>query len=949
MREDIFEKTIKHSLVKSDIHNKNQYVEPQLISNKTDDNLWTHLLYELKHCNSFIWNIAFITKDMLTPLKFILKDENVHGTIITGTYLGFNSPDVFEELTKIPNLTVKITEMNGFHPKGYIFNYDDFQTAYIGSTNFTRSALLTNCEWNLRITSLNNGALVQQINHELSIIENQSFDLNLNWLNAYRKNYQPIQNINQISTQKIIKPNKMQSAALLQLDKLKENGAKKALIVSATGTGKTYLSAFWTKKYNPKKFLFIVHREEILKKAMQSFKEVIQEDKFNFGFLTGNKHDTNKKYLFATIQTISQDHNLHHFSPNDFDLIIIDEAHRSAAKSYKKVINYFNPNFYLGMTATPERMDDQDIFELFDYNLAYEIRLQDALKANMLCPFHYIGVSDYEYNGETIDDLSSLAKLTSKERVKYVLKQVDYYGDTSTKIHGLVFCSRTEEAIELAKSFTHYGHLAKALTNKSTSHERENVINELKKGKIEYIITVDLFNEGIDIPCLNQIIMLRNTKSSIIFTQQLGRGLRKFKNKDFVTVIDFIGNYQNNYLIPIALNGINSNQKDLIKQDILTKNIVGISTINFTKISKQRILNSLDKVKLNSMFRLKNAYQLLKKQLHRIPLLTDFQQFGEINATAIINSGKVLNYADFLLKMHEDIKITKSQKQLLNFVTQELSNGKRIHELIVLQYLIKNESISFNKLNNLFTDYDAYNSSDLISSLINILSLNFFNVKAGKTTKKEQYGGHSLIETNLLEIKRSDWFNEQLSISNDFYDLLQDAIKIGILLNKAYNNEKQFTLYQKYTRKDVCRLLNWEKDVSAPLYGYRVTDDVCPIFITYKKNENNKRNQYYNNNFSINSIIDWYTRSPRHLNSAEVQKLLRGVDNGCPKVRIEIFVKRSDADGKEFTYLGKGKIIPHSAKEVLINVSENKQKAAVKMQIKLNHPLGLTESEKLFN
>ncbi|MCZ3393065.1 DEAD/DEAH box helicase, partial [Enterococcus faecium] len=300
-----------------------------------------------------------------------------------------------------------------------------------------------------------------------------------------------------------------------------------ALVISATGTGKTYLGAFDVKKFSPDKFLYIVHREQILDKTISSFKKILSnEPAEDFGKVSGNSKDFEGKYLFATIQTLSRDNWLERFDKDEFDYILVDETHRAGAESYKKVLNYFTPQFMLGMTATPDRMDNFNLYELFDYNIAYEIRLQKALDENMLCPFHYIGITDYEVDGQITDDTSQLNWLVSEDRVDYVIKQTEYYSYSGEALQGLIFCSRTEEAKRLAETLSLKRHPSKALTGETPQWEREKIIEELEQRKIEYIITVDVFNEGIDIPCVNQVVMLRNTQSSIVFIQQLGRGLR---------------------------------------------------------------------------------------------------------------------------------------------------------------------------------------------------------------------------------------------------------------------------------------------------------------------------------------------------------------------------------------------------------------------------------------
>ena len=628
--DNVLKEAILNGLYNKDKNNGNEFLSPQLVSNDKENKIWFTLRQELLSSTSFTWAVAFISENMLVPFKLVMSElakKGISGTLITGTYLGFNSPKVFKELMKIPNLKVRLSEEAGFHAKGYIFNHEDYQTILIGSANFTRSALLKNCEWGLKVTSHENGHLFQEVNNQIQIALTTSLPLTNSWIREYEKNWQPVKKTAMhlaTDRKEDILPNKMQKAALNNLTALVNEDAKRALVVSATGTGKTYLGAFAVREYHPKKFLYLVHREQIAKKSLESFYKIIGGSREDYGLLTGNKHDFNKKYLFGTIQTLSQDKVLGKLDPKEFDYILIDEAHRVAAPTYQKILEHFTPKFLLGMTATPERMDKQNIYEVFDYHLAYEIRLKDALNEQMLTPFHYVGVEDYTVGDEVITETSKLKDLVAEKRVDYVLKQLDYYGYCGKKAKGLVFCSRQEEARKLAELFTQAGHPAQALTNEDSQKKRVEVTKKLENGELEYIFTVDLFNEGIDIPSLNQIVMLRNTQSSIIFIQQLGRGLRKFPGKDYVTVIDFLGNYKNNYLIPIALNGDKSRDKDQVVRESKLPQVIDVSTINFTEVASQRILDSLEKIKLDSMRELKKSYEDLKAKLGRAPLLYDF-------------------------------------------------------------------------------------------------------------------------------------------------------------------------------------------------------------------------------------------------------------------------------------------------------------------------------------
>lgn len=940
---DFLQEAILNGLYDGDYQGSN-LLTPQLLVNGREENLWTTLRYELLHSKSFTWAVAFIGENMLVPFKLVMADlaqQGISGTLITGDYLGFNSPKVFSELKKIPNLNVKIAQTDGFHAKGYFFDHGDYQTSVIGSANFTRSAMLKNYEWALKISSKQKATLTQNLYEKLVTLEDNALPLTDNWLDEYTQNWQPVRRNNLAKESEKIVPNQMQKAALVELNDLVKQGKSKALIVSATGTGKTYLGAFAVKNYHPKRFLYLVHRAQIAKKTRDSFYRVIGGNKADFGLLSGNHHDLNAKYLFATVQTMSQDNLLKKLDPHEFDYILIDEAHRTAAPSYQKILNYFKPKFWLGMTATPERMDEQNIYEIFDYNLAYEIRLRDALEEKMLTPFHYVGVEDYEKDGEVIDETSNLAHLIDQKRVDYLLKQIDYYGYCGKQARGLVFCSRRDEAKKLAKLFSQKNHPSQALTNGDSEKRRSEVVKKLERGELEYIFTVDLFNEGIDIPDLNQIIMLRNTQSSIVFIQQLGRGLRKYPGKDYVTVIDFIGNYKNNYLIPIALNGDTSRDKDQARREATLPLQIDVSTINFSQVASERILTSLDRIKLDGIRQLRDSYQELKEKLGCVPLLVDFYQYGSTSPEVFAKNKNLSHYGEFLQKMGEDIKLTDYENSVLSFVTKELLSGKRVHELVLLNELLTKESVNLESYEQLLLQHGAYVNKVVLNSVENILSLDFFDVKQGKTTKKKQYGGESLVEiVNNHTYRLSDDLKSSLEHLT-FAQLLKDAVKTGLLLSKKYDQQHQFTLYEQYDRKDVCRLLNWSLDVSAPMYGYRVGEKETPIFITYKKDDGNKRNAVYNNTLEDGRSLRWYTRSPRHLNSPEVEKLLQ-----TPEMKLHLFVKQSDSVGKEFFYLGEAEIQKNSVKEEKIGP---KKKAAVGMNLVLKQPLATKMYELLFD
>lgn len=815
---------ILNSFLDKNIFEQNDEYAAKLIANTKDETMYNRILDEVQHCKSFTFAVAFIESGILNSLKTVLKDLNVQGRILTSTYLYFNKPQMFRELLKLPNVEIRVYEQNHgkFHAKGYLFQHEGYQSALVGSSNFTAGALKVNKEWNLLFTSHNNGKLTEDIASEIEEQWKGASKLSPEWIDEYEKKYK-IQNKPAIkvvsqsvdednSNYSIIKPNKMQKEALKNLQKLRLLRETKGLIISATGTGKTYLAALDVKNYNPKRFLFVAHREQILKKSLDSFHKVLGGDKkTNYGILSGNTKNTDAKYLFATVQTLSKAENLNQFKRDEFDYILIDEAHHVGSKIYGKLLDYFTPDFLLGMTATPERSDDKNIYELFDYNVPYEIRLQEALEEEMLVPFHYIGVSDYTYNGEVIDDNTDLKYLVSEERVKYVVEQSKYYGYDGDVLHGLVFVSRKEEADEIAKLLTKNGYPSQMLSGEDSQEQREQAIEKLKNGELTYLVTVDIFNEGIDIPFINQVIMMRKTESVIVFVQQLGRGLRKAQGKEYLTIIDFIGNYKNNYLIPVALTGDQSRTREGIREHVETGQIEGLSTINFELVAKKRILKQLRGKKNLFTLEIKKDYQELKRRLNKTPLIADFIKNNMVASQAILSIlNKKGNYNDFLLKVDKDAAYSWENDYLdktLTFITSEFLSGKRIHELLLLQKLLDNGVSSRSELEKLVVDNGSYCNDDVLNSVERILTLEYYkpksyddkNDKEKNKTEFAKLGGQTLIEIgNNKEYRFNKEISELLEKDHGFKKLFVDVIKAGLLNAREYDKEKYL-----YDRKKI--------------------------------------------------------------------------------------------------------------------------------------------------
>ena len=934
---------ILNSFLDKNIFEQNDEYAAKLIANTKDETMYNRILDEVQHCKSFTFAVAFIESGILNSLKTVLKDLNIQGRILTSTYLYFNKPQMFRELLKLPNVEIRVYEQNHgkFHAKGYLFQHEGYQSALVGSSNFTAGALKVNKEWNLLFTSHNNGKLTEDIASEIEEQWKGASKLTPEWIDEYEKKYK-IQNKPAIkvvsqsvdednSNYSIIKPNKMQKEALKNLQKLRLLRETKGLIISATGTGKTYLAALDVKNYNPKRFLFVAHREQILKKSLDSFHKVLGGDKkTNYGILSGNTKNTDAKYLFATVQTLSKAENLNQFKRDEFDYILIDEAHHVGSKIYGKLLDYFTPDFLLGMTATPERSDDKNIYELFDYNVPYEIRLQEALEEEMLVPFHYIGVSDYTYNGEVIDDNTNLKYLVSEERVKYVVEQSKYYGYDGDILHGLVFVSRKEEADEIAKLLTKNGYPSQMLSGEDSQEQREQAIEKLKNGELTYLVTVDIFNEGIDIPFINQVIMMRKTESVIVFVQQLGRGLRKAQGKEYLTVIDFIGNYKNNYLIPVALTGDQSRTREGIREHVETGQIEGLSTINFELVAKKRILKQLRGKKNLFTLEIKKDYQELKRRLNKTPLIADFIKNNMVASQAILSIlNKKGNYNDFLLKVDKDAAYSWENDYLdktLTFITSEFLNGKRVHELLLLQKLLDNGESSRPELEKLVVDNGSYCNDDVLNSVERILTLEYYkpksyddkNDKEKNKTEFAKLGGQALIKiSNNKEYRFNKEISKSLENNHGFKNLFVDVIKAGLLNARKYDKENIFTIEKRYTRSDVNRLLNWQRKIPAQsIGGYFIENGYCPIFVTYVKSNDIEDSIKYEDRFISNSKIHCYTKNGRKLGQGETLKMFAGVSEGNPKLTYFLFVKRSDAeDDDEFVYLGTGKVTADSLKQ----------------------------------
>lgn len=814
----------------------------------------------------------------------------------------------------------------GFHTKGYIFKKDNIYDIIVGSSNLTQSAITTNKEWNIKLVARKEGEYATKVVREFDELWNSDYSLSYDdFIYQYSLEYKIAKEQRKIATQNQVisfeqsklKPNKMQLDFIENIKSLISRGEKKALLISATGTGKTYAAAFALREIQAKKILFIVHREQIAIQAKRSF-EMIFGDDVKTGLVTGTIKEETADLIFATKDTFTKEELYLKYDRTHFDAIVIDEVHRVGEQTtYKKILNYFDPKkLWLGMTASPERTDGYDIYNEFDHNIALEIRLKTALENDLLCPFHYFGITEFIGSGDTKNaeySLHNFNMLVADKRVEYIIDKIKDYGFSGDRVKGLIFVSRIDEANELSKKFNERGFRTAVLTGENNNEKiRNKLIEKLTNNKndecLDYIFTVNVFNEGVDIPEINQIIMLRPTESPIIFVQQLGRGLRKSKDKEFVVVLDFIGNYNSNFMIPIALSGDRSYNKDNVRKFIQEdlKFIPGSSTIQFDEISRNRIYRAIDVANFSDLKLIKQNYISLKNKLGRIPKLLDFDKYGEIDPLRIFdNKG---SYYRFLVDIERDnylVRLNDEEEKFIEFISIKLANGKRVYELELLKQLIMNGSYSVEDFSKQVNEkYNLKISKLEIESVNNILTDNFLT-----GSNKKTYRGCSFIIINNNMYYLNDSFKEKLN-NLDFRSMVEELINFGIHRYKTnYSNrykDTNFVLYKKYSYEDVCRLLNWDKSiVSLNIGGYKYDEktNTYPIFINYNKSSNISDTIKYNDRFINAKNIITISKNGRTIQSNDV-KQFNNSDNNNTKVYLFIRKNKEDVGAKEFYFLG---------------------------------------------
>ena len=888
-------------------------VENKLITNEKTkfQNFFKELKNELRTCKSFKFTVSFIRHSGLQLIIKELKnleEKGVEGEIITSTYLNITEPKALYKLLDFKNLKIKLYKGNNesFHTKAYIFHREnELGTVIVGSSNISQEALCNGREWNLRLSQSLEPDIFEKSNIEFYKIwnSNETIELTRDLVKQYERFYQKNKTSNfenfldEVIDSNVIKPNKLQEEILGNLKKMRLDNKDKAIVIAATGTGKTFLSAFDVREFKADKILFLAHREELLDNGIDTYKKLFPNK--SFGKISQNQKDFEAEFIFATVQSLSKDKFLGQFGKTQFDYIVIDEFHHAAADSYKGILSYFEPKFLLGLTATPERMDGKDIMSLCDYNIAGEIRLKEALEYELLAPFHYFGISDEVIDYTNIrkkngrfdeNDLSE--KLSVNERVEFIIEKIKLYDYNGEKLKAIGFCVDIKHAVKMSNDFNNKGYRTAYITAKDSIEKRKNILDSFRNNNLEIIFTVDIFNEGIDIPEINMLLFLRPTESSTIFTQQLGRGLRKIKGKEYVTVLDFIGNYNKEFMLSkLFMKRENKNDVLSLKNEVLQEfnNMPNSVFVELDRICQRRVLDNLEKIKINSSSYLLGQYEILKKSIGQIPTILDFL-YSDLDLTLIIKTFD--SYAKFLSKVEKiNLGFSEIQLEFIKNLEKKLSI-KWWYEYLLLDLLLDKDEISIKELlkngeKYFDTDFREEFHKELINNLINELGEKFISFDEN--------------------FKLSEIFIGCLD--ENFYNYVKELIKYGLLRYKSEMKVEEFrdfplVKYKEYSRVELQYLLQSSAEKGSWRAGYSIAKDNICLFITLNKDESTKEHLMYDNFFKGQNLVQWISQNKTSHESPIGQLYKFHKEKGY---KVHVFIRKYSVflgSAMDFTYLG---------------------------------------------
>ena len=887
-------------------------MKSRFLTNYTDTTFLATIQANLRTCKRFCFSVSFIKKAGLVLLSNDIRsalERGARGLLITSTYQNFTDVESLNFFYRLAHAfenfdchlddecfyDEKNYTTNGFHTKGYLFEFDERCELIVGSSNITRYALLKNIEWDLVVDCQKQDEAYQNACIEFSDLWNKTYDLTQDRINLYAQKLNfAIERWDMdydLAEQKI-KPNYMQRKALKELNRNRAIGIDKALVISATGSGKTYLAAFDALNFAPDRLLYVVHEGSILRKSLDTFQEVFGGLK-TCGMYSGEGKELEADFIFST--NVSMCRSLELFDKKEFDYIIIDECHHAVAETYRQIIDYFEPEFLLGLTATENRMDNQDVVEIFGNNIPYELRLRDAIINDLIVPFHYYGIRDELVNYGLTDsgERRLIAQISSEENCEFIHQQIENHRHEGQKLKALAFCRNIQHARMMAENMGEYYHTA-FLSGKNKTGERIRAYNDLQSDNkdLEILFAVDILNEGVDIPGVNMVLFLRPTESSTIFIQQLGRGLRKYSNKPYVTILDFIGNsYKRSVHIALALGSLSKGyilEKKLLKSMVRDDfKVLGLEDygvkISIDDLSKEEILHHIDNENFNQLRYLKKDYQNFKSYLrtptfpkHMDYVNSDYApnllKFMKIK----IDGRKTNSYYGFLKGIGEDIPLfTESQIKAIDYISSLLPLVRR-HEFLVVKHLL--EGIT-----------SAWTIRQLIADEI-----------SGYTDEQLNHALRFMDEGGVvLQSDGSIRFN--CNVDLEFKEFVADLLEYGLSqYSVRYKDEDDFLLYQDY-RQDQA-LLKILKNPKNNQYGTYYKDENMYIFAGLKKDDSVQEHLNYKDKFLDSETFQW--ESVAHISAAEEAR-----QQNCKQAFI--FVRKVEMENGitlPFTFVGTGQL-----------------------------------------
>lgn len=899
-------------------------MQSRFLTNYTETSFLATVQANLRMCKEFYFSVSFIKKAGLVLLANDIKsalERGAKGKIITSTYQNFTdveSLNYFLRLsTAFENFECHLDDecfydeknysTNGFHTKGYLFVFDSRCELIIGSSNITRYALLRNIEWDLVIDCKKDDSAFHCAASEFDALWEKTYELNQERINNYalKINFAIDRwDMDYDLASQDLKPNYMQRRALKELNRYRAIGTNKALIVSATGSGKTYLAAFDALNFGPRRLLYIVHEGSILKKSLDTFQVVFGGLK-TCGLYSGEGKELDADFLFST--NVSMCRSLSLFDKREFDYIIIDECHHAVADTYRQIIDYFEPEFLLGLTATENRMDNRDVVEIFGNNIPYELRLRDAIVNDLIVPFHYFGIRDelVNYGLSDSEERRLIAQIANEDNCEFIHQQIEIHKPRGQKLKALAFCRNVQHARMMADNLGEYYHTAFLSGNNKTG-ERIRAYNDLQSESkdLEILFAVDILNEGVDIPGVNMVLFLRPTESSTIFIQQLGRGLRKFTNKPYVTILDFIGNsYKRSVHIALALGSLSKGyilEKKLLKAMVRSDfQILGLEPlgvkISIDDLSKEEIIQHIENENFYQVRYLKKDYQNFKSYLRTPTYPKHMDYVNNDYAPNLlkfmkipIDNKKTNSYYGFLRGIGEDVPLfSGAQIATINYLSSLLPLVRR-HEFLIVQHLL-----------------DRVTSESQIRELLSTEISGFTDEQFAHALRFMQEGGVLSREGDALDFC--------CDLDDEFKEYIVDLLNYGLSqYSVRYKDEDDFLLYQDY-RLDQA-LLKILKNPKHNQLGTYYKDGKVYVFAGLKKDDSIQEHLNYKDKFLDNKTFQWESIA----NITPRDEMLQRESK-----QVLVFVRKVESENGitlPFTYVGTG-MLTNPRKKVTSNGS----------------------------